>query len=321
MRTFIKLIYFSLILISCQEEDIQISDTGRKIVINGLITTDSLINVNLSQSIYITDAFNVEEKLLNEATAYISESSSRIDTLQYNFDGYINLGVDIYVPSNFWSKKVFPKAGHEYKIEVKSGNLPLATSTTLIPNLVKIEKVDTTLIILPGTFEEWESNVRLRCDIEFIDPINEKNYYLLYIYKVPNYNIEANNIAFLCQDPVVEEKLEHGTIMEGVAFSDKSINGQKYRLQITLDGRELGMPFYDDTNLYLYPSEYHHKAIYFRLYSITEEYFKYIQTLNLFYKNFNNPLAEPTQVYSNVEGGYGIFAGAAVSSDSLVFTF
>lgn len=317
MKHFIEIVLFSGLLFSCQKENIQIPDRGRKIVVNGLITTDSLINVNLSQSLYIMDPYDVEQTLLNDATVYISDSSSRIDTLQYNFNGYINLGVDIYVPSNFWSKKVFPKAGHEYKIEVKSGNLPVATSKTRIPNLVKIEKVDTTVVILAGTFEEWESNVRLHCDIEFTDPANEKNFYLLYVYKIPPPHIETNNIGFSCQDPVVEEKLEHGTYMEGVAFSDKIINGQKYRLQITLNGKEIGMPFYDD-NSYIF---YHHNAIYFRLYSITEDYFKYIQTLNLFYKNFNNPLAEPTQVYSNVEGGYGIFAGAAVSSDSLVFTY
>ena len=65
----------------------------------------------------------------------------------------------------------------------------------------------------------------------------------------------------------------------------------------------------------------HKKTIYLRLYSITEEYFRYIQTLNLFEKDFGDPLTNPVQVFSNVTGGFGIFAGAAVSSDSIVFNY
>jgi hypothetical protein len=65
----------------------------------------------------------------------------------------------------------------------------------------------------------------------------------------------------------------------------------------------------------------HKKTIYLRLYSITEECFRYIQTLNLFEKDFGDPLTNPVQVFSNVTGGFGIFAGAAVSSDSIVFNY
>jgi hypothetical protein len=63
------------------------------------------------------------------------------------------------------------------------------------------------------------------------------------------------------------------------------------------------------------------KIVYLRLYNITEEYYQYIQTLNLFLKNYKNPLAEPTQVFSNINGGYGILGGAGVSTDSVIFRY
>ena len=44
-----------LLFISCNDE-LGIPDTGRKIVINGLITTDSLLNVSIGKSAYITDS-------------------------------------------------------------------------------------------------------------------------------------------------------------------------------------------------------------------------------------------------------------------------
>jgi hypothetical protein len=305
-----------LFLASCQKEEIKVPDTGRKIVINGIITTDSLINLNLSRSLYITDPGLVEESLLNNAQARVYENNALIDSLQYGGDIYINLGLDIYVPSNYRSKAGFPLPGHEYEIRVNSPGLPEASARVLIPDMVSIDHVDTSLVKLQGTFQEWESNVRLYCDIAFTDPENEKNYYLLYVYRKPPFSSNTSNMVFSCQDPIVEENLNHGTMMEGVAFSDKSINGQHHLLRVTLNGKDIGEPFYDDDF-----RESHLKIIYFRLYNITEAYYQYIQTLNLFLINYNNPLGEPTQVYSNIDGGYGILGGAAVSVDSLVFRF
>lgn len=305
-----------LLVASCQKEEIKVPDTGRKIVINGIITTDSLINLNLSRSLYITDSALVEENLLSNAQAIVYENNVTIDSLQYGGDIFINTGLDIYVPSNYRSKAGFPQSGHEYEIRVSSTGLPEASARVLIPGMVKIDHLDTSLVKLSGTFQEWESNIRLYCDIAFTDPGNEKNYYLLYIYRKPAFSSNSSNMVFSCQDPVVEEYLNHGTMMEGVAFSDKSINGQKHILRVTLNGKDIGKPFFNDDFM-----ESHMKIIYFRLYNITEAYYQYIQTLNLFLRNYKNPLAEPTQVYSNIDGGYGILGAAAVSTDSVIFRY
>ncbi|NJO70129.1 MAG: DUF4249 family protein [Bacteroidetes bacterium] len=153
--------------------------------------------------------------------------------------------------------------------------------------------------------------------MQFNDPKNEQNYYLFNVYRGVD-DFQRTNMEFICNDPVAEEEeLNHGTIKFGVAFSDKAINGKQHRITVTLDGKTLACPFWNDNS----PFPSHKTTLYFRLYSITEDYFKYIQTLNLFLKNHKNPLAEPTQVYSNITGGYGIFAGAAVSSDSIVFKY
>lgn len=317
MRIFLLLLLL-VAFFSCTKEKIAIPDIGRRIVINGLITTDSLLNVYINRSSMITDTVYLENDLIKNAHVYFYQNNELIDSLFY-INHFFNFGVTIYVPTNYWSKRVYPIPGKEYKILVKAPGLPDATSTITIPKMVKIEKIDTSRITL-SKVELWQSNIRFLCNITFADPVNEKNYYLLYIYSYPN--ISDNyplNIAFACDDPVVEEKLNQGTMMEGVAFSDKSINGQIYSLSVLLDGKEIGRPFMynDDPNLL----QFHKTTLYFRLYSITENYFKYIQTLNLFYKNYKNPLASPTQVYSNITGGYGIFAGAAVSSDSIVFHY
>ena len=169
-----------------------------------------------------------------------TKTMSLIDSLQYVGDIYINLGLDIYVPSNYRSEAGFPQSGHEYEIRVNSPGLPEASARVLIPGMVSIDHLDTSLVKLSGTFQEWESNIRLYCDITFTDPGNEKNFYLLYVCRRPSFSYNTSNMVFSCQDPIVEEYLNHGTMMEGVAFSDKSINGQKHILRVTLNGKDIG---------------------------------------------------------------------------------
>ena len=43
------------------------------------------------------------------------------------------------------------------------------------------------------------------------------------------------------------------------------------------------------------------------LLSITPDYYNYWKSVESHYENRNNPFAEPTNVYENVEGGIGIF--------------
>jgi hypothetical protein len=311
------LVFILAFFISCQKDNQLIPDTGRKLVINGLITTDERFGVNITQSMYITDTSKwLGTDIVTNLQASIYENSVYVDSLQYNgyHSDYMNM---FQMPVNFETLKYRPSACKEYKILVKASGYSDAYATTKIPNLVKIERIDTSRIILEGPLDWWESKVWLQCNIEFTDPAGTKNFYLLYIYNTTN-NQATSPMAFTCNDPVVEEHLEHGTIPFGIAFSDKSINGKRYKLPIILKGNDIGGPFQDNGSGNPFPQA-NKTSIYFRLYSITEEYFKYIQTLNLFLKNYTDPLAEPTQVYSNINGGYGIFAGAAVSSDSIIF--
>ncbi|WP_410963591.1 DUF4249 family protein, partial [Salmonella sp. SAL4455] len=41
---------------------------------------------------------------------------------------------------------------------------------------------------------------------------------------------------------------------------------------------------------------------------ITEDYFKFVKSYSVYYNSSDNPFAEPSNVYTNVKNGYGIFA-------------
>jgi hypothetical protein len=298
-----------------------IPDIGRKIVINGLIATDNLVNVKITESSYINDisgdAYQSSTDLKGAEVRFY-QNNTFIDSLYYIYDDYFYAWNVFYI-GNYWSKSVFPLPGQEYKVIVKVPGLPDASASTIIPNFVRIELIDTSRILLaPGTY--YASNVGLQCKIEFSDPANENNYYLLKAYLInylSSYH-DSSTIGFICKDPIVEEKLSSDEL-KGIAFSDKIINGQRHDLDIIVKGETIGKPYIDYTQSSW--QEDHRTTVFFQLYSITEEYFKFIQSLNLYYKNYDNPLAEPVFMYSNVRGGYGMFSGAAVSTDSISFQY
>ena len=301
-------IYFLLFAISlllqtaCQPEQINLPDTGRKIVLNGLINSDSLIRVYVGKSIYISDSDGLVVQNLDNAKVYIYQNGLLIDSLQHDFK-VINWGL-FYPPGNYYSKKVKPLPGKEYRIVAKVPGLPDVSATAILPNPVKIEKVDAAAIRLAPYNQD-----ALKCNIKFADPLNETNYYLVDVFYKDGDQIISER--FTCKDPVVEEYLSDGSIaggnLAGVVFSDKVINGKTYSLNLTI--------WRNPTR----SGDGPRRVLYFHLYSISENYYKYIRMLNLYNAKHGKPLSEPVQVFSNITGGYGIFAGAAVSCDSLVF--
>ena len=76
-----------ILLTACQDYKLDIPDTGRKITINGLITTDRLLNVRISKSAYLTYENSYEEDSLysiDNAQVVIYQDNNVIDSLYFN---------------------------------------------------------------------------------------------------------------------------------------------------------------------------------------------------------------------------------------------
>ena len=86
-----------------------------------------------------------------------------------------------------------------------------------------------------------------------------------------------------------------------IYFSDDYFNGAHYSFDFTIGsffgGERVG------------PMRY-------VLESITPEYYKYLTSLRLQQDRADDPFAQPVQVFTNVEGGVGIFSGLAISDRS-----
>ena len=287
-RNLIYIVLFFVISISCEKIiDIDIPEKEKKIVINSIISTDSLVKVNVSKSLNILDDKNVI--YLNKATVKLYEDDKFIENLTNISNG------------NFMSKVFYPKMGKNYKIEVSAQNLKTVTAESKIPQKVKITSIDT------ATKDE-EGYFSLEFTLKFDEPENETNYYLLQMktYQPSDYDFETQtyakdkleNLYISSDDNMVESIANFG----GILFSDKLINGQSYSLKLTVDKYN----FYNDTNL-----------VYVYLNSVSKDFYLYLKSYNQHQEAKYDPFAEPVQVYKNIKNGYGIFAGYSSYVDSI----
>jgi len=312
-----------IICLSCQKEGLHIPDLGRKIVINGLVIEDSLLKVRISKSLYYNDHLSspFDSGLVN-ANVFFFEDDKIIDTLKYRYGGE-TWNVYGSLCENYYSSKKSVSTGKEYKVLVQAPGLPDAWASTNIPGRVRIEKMDTShLMMPPDPYHSNDNWILLLCNLTFTDPPGETNYYMVSVDIKPRVWRDSHLLLYT-QDIIGEEKMTEPNGIYAIAFSDKAINGTRYSLQIGLNTHEIGLPFIDDRPTMdgvPYYTE-HRKVIYIKLYSITEDYFNFLRTYNLYRTNYGDALAEPIMIYSNISGGYGIFGGASVSCDSLVFTY
>ncbi len=290
-----------LLLNGCEKEiDINIPEKDKKIVLNGLINTDSLFSVNVSKSLNILDVEDV--KYLDNATVSIYENGNFIEELNYISGG------------NYKSSFFVSSEGKTYKVKVDVPEMQSASAETFIPEAsISDLTIDTITTIYE---EEFYSYKGLKCNIGFNDLSNEENYYWFCItgkrahYEWDSVNheeiitYEQGNIYFNSNDPVIESWVSGGY---GFIFSDKLFNGSNIDFNIYLEKYML----YDlDTNV-----------LHFNVNSISEDFYLYAATYNSHMEAQNDPFTEPVQVYSNIENGYGIFAGYSTVSDSITVCY
>ena len=297
MKTLIFTTVVTLILSSCESIiEMDIPEEPPKLVINSFFNPDSTWKVSISKSQHILD--NAELKNINDATVVIYNGSLAPETLSLSADG-------IYT-----SESGKPLVKTEYRIEANAPGYDMASSSDVIPEAIPIISVDTGSTIIDAT-----KYTQLK--VKFKDTPGTKNYYNLqllarsysYIYD-QYYNLidsmpYLEAISFSSRDVVFGS--DEWFDSNGASFSDELFDGDLYSLILdiekyfTLD--EFSNGKYD--------------KIYIRLKSTSAAYYSYATTFKKFKEVQGDPFAQPVQVFNNIDGGYGIFAGYSLATDSV----
>ncbi|CAG5077753.1 DUF4249 domain-containing protein [Parvicella tangerina] len=283
MKNFVYILLISLSFISCEKYiDFDAEVKQPKLVINGIINPDSTFDIHISRSLSVID--NAELSIVEDATVNILDENGGVyETLSYYYDGHY-LGVQK------------PMNNQRYSIEVATPGFEDVSSSTAIPNLVSLSDVDTLGV------EDVDGFKELELTITFQDIANEENFYMLEVFAADlvSGQVYLNPMSMRSDD--VTLGLDENGYDTQVFFSDELFDGETKTLVVYVeDTRD-----YDD-------------YIEIRMTSITQELERYARTQNAYENNYGNPFAQPVQVYSNVEGGFGIFAGYQVSRKKITF--
>ena len=297
MNRLLFLLSISLAYISCEKVIPFDGDVNTpKLVINSVFQSDSTFKVHVSSSRSVIDTASF--KNIDDAIVTIKDRNENIiETLNH-------------VENGFYKGQTFPQENQTYILEVNHPNYANITASDSLPSPIIINSVDTSTIIDPI------NGNRLQISMNFDDPENTQNYYLIETYSVNEYLVIKNSdtteyeLDTTKQFMVLtDEVFQNGGSpwREQGLFNDLLFNGQNKTLELEIpndswSGSEDGYDWsYQTLTLRLY------------LHNITLSYYYYRTSLELFQNASGNPFAQPVQVFSNVENGFGVFAGSQIS--------
>ena len=321
MKKIIFLLIITISLSSCIEVlDIDLDKEDRFLVLNGFVSPDSLIKVNLSTSINALDG-DAFIKFIDDAEVILYEDGNEIETMKKDTFGY-------------FISTIKPDLSKSYSVSAKSGSYPQLEATTTIPKSIPINEIEMDIQIDSVTETWYDVETGLYFDttlytisgdgtvyVSFDDPSAEKNYYLL-SYSVVKPIIfwdEYGNqyITGYYEQPIwyqldgSSENVEYfslSTISQGYVFNDEFFSGTEKKLKTTIYTWDL----YDQYSGYLPES-----PLYIHLYTLSEDLYNFIISYNKYQETLGNPFAEPVNIFSNVKNGLGLLGGLNVTTDSV----
>jgi len=300
---------------------IELEESDKLIVLNGAISSDSLVSVQVSRTRHILD--NAPVKPLENAKVSLYQNGTLVRELAYTENG------------SFVSDDFIPTIGYDYSIEVENVGYESVTASSMIPEMVPIERFDTVSINRddgdPYSYSSY--NDVLQFDLTLQDPEGEENFYLLsaeadrswteyrdttvQVWDSGFYNNQWNyfqtptdiTLTFIhryTDHPYIstEDIVTEANTSFGVLFTDNLFDGKSYSFK--------GELYHDQLRAA------DSAVVDIRLHSISESYYKYLKSRQKHYETKGDYLAVPVIVYSNVDGGAGFLGG--YSLDEYTFT-
>ena len=331
-------------LFSCEKAiEFNGDEVKTKLVLDGLLSTDSIVKIRLTESRFFLED-DVSFKKIDNATVELWKEGNKIENLSNIGDGYY---VGTYVPG----------IGDKLRITASCEGLDPIECSTEIAMPSPIVSVDTMNVkedkgynysvnYDPDTgISTYDSTVyslvfNFDMNITFKDPKDITNYYVINIYQkfylsdgrslfYPIYYGSddmifhtGNDMNFLEDDPYY---------LQSTLFNDELFDGKEYKLKIktnNYDGIGVGinpdnpdkeilldLVWDGDTWVKVFGPEVVRKEILVELQSLSPEFFMFRKTRDAdFYMDETMKyFTEPIQIYSNVKGGIGILGSYSSS--------
>jgi hypothetical protein len=333
---------FIFLFFSCEKTiEFKKGEIASLIVVNGELHPGDSLRVQIKKS-RSTLENNFFYESLPDATVKLFKDGAFVEELRYvarmdTFMEYLNYDVNVeheYPNGYYVSGNVLVQSGSTYFLEITREGYERVTCETTVPFPVSINSFS---LVCENAMDEYSNGyINIKTKLNFSDPGAEKNYYNIkaggvmgYDKNIPGYSYfhgyhygtNEDNISpsdtilitalffpyFHSSDPVfnVESEGIHDYSFFATQFTDELINGKAYTLSLIFDYfRKIHTEYGEFYTLTLHLENLSPE---FYLYSVSKAQQDWVR---------DNPFAEPVPVYSNVEGGLGIFGSSAARSIS-----
>lgn len=305
MKHLLYTLLLGVFLTSCYRKiDLDEYRTTPKIVINSVVSPDTVVMASITRTWFYPD----KKPYVNLPHAHVELyiNNQYIETMQWKT---LNNPRNPDQPDTLFLSNTIPAEGDRIKIVASTPEYGTVTAEDIIPKKVPIKNASHTIKKGNGVYQGTISDYfEIYYEVTFDEFPEKNNYYLAKITQIKTgyygyYETEIDYIdpVFKEQDAILDESMAFNGLEKrgGALFTDQSINGQTYTLQIKETTAEL-----DETEQRI-----------ISIYSLSESYFLYLLSLQKIAGSTlegglgNIGLAEPLRVYSNVEEGTGILGG------------
>ncbi len=294
----ISVMLLLMLAASCEKDFIPDELTAsKKMTVNCLFDNYQAFHVYLTESATMSGSGTIIS--LSDANAQLFEDEVFKEALHYTpSDSVSNFG-------SFQSSFI-PQPGKKYSVKVNHPVYGLTTTEDVMPNVTVITSAS---LITAGSVNQNKDAI---VEISFEDDAGTENFYrinpwLSLTSKVYNpetgdstEQVTTKGIRIETEEAVTDSVRDNGWAL---LFSDKNFNGQHKTMRLHFKAVRL--------------SRYTHVNLFVDLNNVSSSHFEYFRTLDL-YRHSNRSDDELVEVYCNIQNGYGIFAGSAVSSALVV---
>lgn len=303
---YIILIFFTLYFASCNMEtviDLDIPPHEPVLVLNGLLDTDTTMQVVISHSV---GAFsNQTPSFIDNANVYIYMNNERVDSLLPDYTEPVYVSYTDYdsnidsLPMYYYKCNRFPQKDQVYRIEATHGEYPSVSASTYVPKDVYLYNIDVDTNVSATT---------IGLTFSFDDNINQQNYYRLKVFssctkeweneygEIEEYGFRGH-AEFMSNDPSFPADIPFdGYTFQGnnVVFTDALFNGQQKTISLDV---KTALSYADCDTVMI------------RFSTFSDDTYSYYNSLGDHSEKGELGLfgGEVIPVYTNVNNGLGVF--------------
>lgn len=285
-------------------------------VINAVASPGNVVRASITRTYSVEE--NTNDLYIRDADVTLTVNGSYTEQMTIvEFDTVINYGYEPWHVVTYVST-YRPQVGDRIEI---SASTPYgeAHCSDEIPVPVAIRGVQTTLEQVDGYGGGYSNVYDVTYHVKFSDPAGVPNYYLVNVQS-KYYGASSSGVYVDYIDPVFE--MQNQDITEigsensmrngwGWTFSDEAIDGQDYSLALKETGVILDRNSTDPWQ--------RQRSV--RLYSLSESYYKYLRSVLKSNQREESSIGdigilEPVAIFSNVEGGTGVFGAMGMTEMS-----